>query len=123
ALSYLEKPLENSAVAAIDSLFSLPDFRVNEKIMGILLRMRSITQRTCIVQTRSRDQHVFDYAAKGNLMDFYREEIDEREKLDYPPLSTLIKITAKGRRDQVTADMSFVEKLLKEYSPLVFPAF
>jgi primosomal protein N' len=43
ALAYLEKPIENSAVASIDSLFSIPDFRINEKIMNILLRMRSTT--------------------------------------------------------------------------------
>lgn len=123
ALSYLEKPVENSAVASIDSLFSIPDFRINEKIMNILLKIRSVTQKTCIIQTRSRDQHIFDYATKGNLMDFYREEIDERKKLSYPPFATLIKITVKGTRQRVINDMNYVEKLLGDYEPLIFPAF
>ncbi|MES2436801.1 MAG: primosomal protein N' [Patescibacteria group bacterium] len=123
ALTYLEKPVENSGVAAIDSLFSIPDFRINEKIMNILLKIRSITQKIYVVQTRSRNQRIFDYATKGNLMDFYREEIEERKKLSYPPFSNLIKITIKGTREQVTSDMDFVEKLLEDYNPLVFPAF
>ncbi len=123
ALLYLEKPVANSGVAAIDSLFSIPDFRINERIMNILLKIRSITQRTFLVQTRSRDQHIFDYAIKGNLMDFYREEIEERKKLNYPPFSTLIKITIRGQKSQILQDMKAVEALLKEHEPLVFPAF
>ncbi len=123
ALVYLEKPLENTAVATIDSLFSIPDFRINEKIMNILLKMRSLSQKILIVQTRSRDQQVFDYATKGNLMDFYREEIESRKKLSYPPFSTLIKITIKGMKQKVIEDMSFIEKELEDYNPMVFPAF
>ncbi len=123
ALLYLEKPVNNSSIATIDSLFSIPDFRINEKIMNILLRIRSITQKSFVVQTRSRDQKVFDYATKGNLMDFYREEIDARKALEYPPFSTLLKITVSGSKEKVIADMKFVEELLGEYHPLVFPAF
>ncbi len=123
ALVYLEKPVENSAVATIDSLFSIPDFRINEKIMNILLKMRSLTQKIFVVQTRSRDQHVFDYATKGNLMDFYREEVEGRKILQYPPFSMLIKITIRGTKPRVVEDMKFVEEQLAEYNPLVFPAF
>ncbi len=123
ALSYLEKPVENAAVAAIDSLFSIPDFRISEKIINILLRIRSLTQKTFLIQTRSRDQELFDYASKGNLMDFYRGEIDIRKRLEYPPFTTLIKLTTRGTPISVAKDMKFVEDLLKDYSPLVFPAF
>jgi primosomal protein N' (replication factor Y) len=123
ALAYLEKPIDNTAVASIDSLFSIPDFRINEKIMNILLRMRSASQKIFLIQTRSRDQHLFDYATKGNLMDFYREEIEGRKKLGYPPFSTLIKVTARGVREKVLQDIEYVKEYLHEYKPLVFPAF
>jgi primosomal protein N' len=123
ALLYLEKPIDNAGVATIDSLFSIPDFRINERIMNILLKIRSITQKTYIVQTRSRDQHIFDFATKGNLMDFYREEIEERKKLNYPPFSTLIKITIKGPKARIAEDMQQVEKNLQDYEPVIFPAF
>jgi primosomal protein N' (replication factor Y) len=123
ALGYVERPVENAAVAAIDSLFSIPDFRINEKIMNILLRIRSFTQKTYIIQTRSRDQALFDYATKGNLMDFYRDEIDERKRLDYPPFSVLIKLTVRGTPASAAKDMALVEKALADHNPLVFPAF
>lgn len=123
ALGYLEKPVENATVAAIDSLFSIPDFRISEKIMNILLRIRSFTQRTFLIQTRSRDQELFDFAAKGNLMDFYRGEIEARKHLEYPPFTILLKLTARGTPASAVKDMHFVEEHLKEYTPLVFPAF
>jgi primosomal protein N' (replication factor Y) len=123
ALTYLEKPVENAAVAAIDSLFSIPDFRINEKIMNILLRIRSITQKAFVIQTRSRDQDLFDYAVKGNLVDFYRDEIEARKALRYPPFTTLIKLTAKGPKPKVVEDMKMIEEVFADYSPLVFPAF
>ncbi|MDQ3014755.1 MAG: hypothetical protein M3Q73_02740 [bacterium] len=123
ALAYLEKPIENSAVASIDSLFSIPDFRINEKIMNILLRMRSVSQKIFLIQTRARDQRLFDYATKGNLMDFYREEIESRKKLSYPPFSTLIKISVRGVKERVAEEIEYVRTQLAEYNPLVFPAF
>lgn len=123
ALLYLERQVENSGVAAIDSLFSIPDFRINERIMNILLRIRSATQKYFIVQTRSRNQRIFDYAVKGNLMDFYREEIDERRKLGYPPFSTIIKLTAKGTKQSVAEAMEEVDREFAEWNPVIFPAF
>ncbi len=123
ALLYLEKAVDASAVASIDSFFSIPDFRINERVMNILLKMRSMTQKTFLIQTRSKELNIFAYASKGNLMDFYREEIDERKKLNYPPFSTLIKITVKGSKQEVLEEMKKIEEALREYEPLVFPAF
>jgi primosomal protein N' len=91
--------------------------------MNILLKIRSITQKSFVVQTRSRDQRLFDYATKGNLMDFYREEIEERKKLKYPPFSTLIKVTVKGPKNRIEQEMTMISEHLKEFEPLVFPAF
>lgn len=123
ALLYLEKPINNAGVTSIDSLFSIPDFRITERIMNILLKIRALTQQTYIVQTRSRDQRVFDYATKGNLMDFYRDELDERKKLNYPPFSTLIKLSIRGPKFRVDEEMKKVELALHEYEPVIFPAF
>lgn len=123
ALLYLEKQVDCSAVAAIDSLFSIPDFRINERIMNILLRIRSTARVSFLVQTRSRNQKIFDYAVKGNLMDFYREEIEERKKMKYPPFSVLIKLTAKGTKERVAGLMEELAKDFEELNPVIFPAF
>ena len=123
ALPYLDRKIENTAVASLDSLFSLPDFRIHEKILHLLLRIRSLTESSCIVQTRIPNERVLEYAVKGNLIDFYRDEIAARESFKYPPFTTLIKISLSGTRDLVTIEMA---KLKSYFSPIdiqLFPAF
>jgi len=123
ALLYLTEKIASTAVVSIDSFFSIPDFRINEKVLNILLKIRSMTSRKLLIQTRDINQKIFKNAIQGNLADFYRDEITERRALDYPPFSTLIKITLQGEKRSVLAGM---EKLQKDMAPFeldVFPAF
>ena len=123
ALLYLTEKIENSAVVSMDSFFSIPDFRINERILNILLKMRAITDRKLIIQTRDASQKVFEYAIRGNLVDFYRDEMEDRKALRYPPFSNLIKVSITGAKDEV---VPFVESFQKEIEPYeidVFPAF
>ncbi len=123
ALLYLTKKVQNTAVVSIDSFFSVPDFRINERILNILLKIRSITDKNFIIQTRDISQKVFDYAIKGNLVDFYKDEITDREKLNFPPFSILIKISISGSKNEVLERVESIQKLIEPYEIDVFPAF
>ncbi len=123
AILYLDEAIESTIVASLDSLFAIPDFRGNEKIMNILLKMRQLSQNKFVVQTRSIDEPVFEYAIKGNIADFYRSEIAEREQFAYPPFVTLIKITYQGMREEVLEEMKRLKEYLIPYSVQIFPAF
>lgn len=123
ALLYLRDTIANSAVVSMDSFFSIPDFRINEKVMNILLKIRSITSRDFLLQTRNIDQVIFRYALGGNLADFYRDEIKERELLNYPPFSIPIKITLTGDKKTVLSGMENLQKLMSPYETDIFPAF
>ena len=123
ALPYIDDKVQNSAVVSIDSFFSLPDFRINERIINILLKIRSFTAKRFILQTRNAEATVFDYATKGNLADFYRDEISNRKQLEYPPFSTLIKITLTGDKELVIKEMERVQKMIEPHVIDVFPAF
>ncbi|MGB8815730.1 MAG: primosomal protein N' [Minisyncoccia bacterium] len=123
ALLYLTEKVENSAVVSMDSFFSIPDYRINERILNILLKIRSITNRNFLIQTRDSSQKVFDYASKGNLIDFYKEEISIREKLDYPPFSVLIKVIIAGNKNEVLESVEHLQKELDLFEINVFPAF
>jgi primosomal protein N' (replication factor Y) len=123
ALLYLTEKVENSAVVSMDSFFSIPDYRINERVLNILLKIRSVTDRNFIIQTRDPAQKVFDYASKGNLIDFYKDEIYMREKLGFPPFTVLVKIIIAGNKNEV---LESVERLQKDLNPLeinIFPAF
>jgi primosomal protein N' len=123
ALLYLKEQVAGSIVVSIDSFFSIPDFRINEKVMNILLKIRANTSRNFIIQTRDIDQKILRYAIAGNLADFYREEIRERETLFYPPFSIPIKITLQGDKKNVLAGMEELQKTMTPYEVDIFPAF
>lgn len=122
-LQYIYEKVENSAVVSLDSLFALPDFRIQEKILYMLIRLREITMNNIIVQTRKSDEKVFEYGLKGNMNDFYKTSIEERKKFNYPPFSTLIKITLEGNKDEIVKEMENVQNILDPFEVEVFPAF
>ncbi len=122
-IPYIHDKVENSAIISLDSLFALPDFRIQEKIIGILIRIRALTKENFTVQTRRIDEKVFEYGLKGNISDFYKQSIDERKKFNYPPFTTLIKITLEGKKDEIVKDMEGVQNILDPYEVEVFPAF
>jgi primosomal protein N' (replication factor Y) len=123
ALLYLKDSVANTAVVSIDSFFSIPDFRVNEKVMNILLKIRAASSRNFLVQTRDIEQKILKYALAGNLADFYRDEIKERTSLAYPPFSIPIKITLQGDKKTVLAGMENLQKEMAPFEVDIFPAF
>lgn len=123
ALLYLDKPLDNAIIVSLDSLFSVPDFRINEKIASLIVRIRTLATKNFLLQTRLKDQQIVDSTIQGNMADVYREEIEERKRFEYPPFWTLIKISLKGERTKVREKMSGLEDFFKPFSITVFPAF
>jgi primosomal protein N' len=115
--------IEHIAIASLDSLFALPDFRIEERIMYTLIRLRAQAVRTFLVQTRKSEEKVFEYGLKGNLSDFYRATIAERKQFSYPPYSILVKITIEGKKDVIAKAMEQVQKSLEPRQLEIFPAF
>ena len=123
AFSYLSKPIEHSAIVSLDSLFSIPDFRMQEKIMHIILKIRWLALNRSIIQTRNPENDVLQNAVRGNLLDFYKSEIDLRQKFGYPPFKTHITITFEGKKAYLIEELTKLHELLKDYDFSVFPAF
>lgn len=123
ALVHITEPVDHVAIASLDSLLALPDFRIQEKIMYIITRLRSMCSRSILIQTRKAEEKVFEYGLKGNLSDFYRTTLDERKEFLYPPFSTLIKITIEGKKESIAKTMSEVQKLIEPREIEIFPAF
>ncbi len=122
-LQYIHEKVENSAIVSLDSLFSMPDFRIQERIAGVIIKMRSISIKEILIQTRKSNEKIFEYSLKGNLIDFYRNEIEERKKFNYPPFTTLIKLTLEGKKEVIIKEMEMVQDMLDPFEVEVFPAF
>lgn len=123
ALTHLDNKIDHIAISSLDSLFALPDFRIQEKIMHILVRLRALAVRTFLVQTRRTDEKVFEYGLKGNLSDFLRTTLDDRQKFSYPPYASMIKITIDGKKDSIAERMVDVQNILTPREIDIFPAF
>jgi primosomal protein N' (replication factor Y) len=85
-----------------DRILYFPDFRSGERAF------QQITQVACragrrdkkghvIIQTRKPDQLIFNQIIKGNYIDFYQQEIAERQRFFYPPFVKNIKVTVKHK--------------------------
>jgi primosomal protein N' len=118
--SMLTDKVPTVAVIALDAMFSVPDFRISEKALGSLLSLRQFAGDRFVVQTRNPDEKVFRYAAAGNLIDFYREEIEERMKFGYPPFKILIAISRFGPPEQTRAEIHNLAEQLEKYAPIVY---
>jgi primosomal protein N' len=80
-------------LVSADALFSIPDFSINERIFYLVSRLREISEKEIIIQTRNIGKLVLTWASAGNILDFYKAEIAERGELTYPPFSLFIKIS------------------------------
>lgn len=104
-----------SGLVSADALFSIPDFGINEKIFYIVSRLREMTKIESIIQTRNIGKQILSWAAQGNIIDFYQNEIEERQALLYPPFSIFIKITAPGKDAQ--QELSRWKERLNRFHP------
>ncbi len=123
ALTYLNQIIHNTAIVTIDSYFSIPDYQITEKIFHIVLELRSKTSKNLIIQTRQENTKIFDHALKGNLAEFYRDEIDERKSIGYPPFTTYIKLSLEGEKNAVKTKMAELVKNLLPYEVQVYDAW
>lgn len=124
ALNHLpEKTADYCAVVSFDSLFSLPDFRMEEKIMHLILKAKTVARENFLVQSRNTESSIVEYALSSDLANFAKYEISSREKFNYPPFKTLIKITVSGKKETVADETVKIADLLEKYSPTIFPAF
>lgn len=122
--SYIKQPVDNVIAISIDGLFALPEFRMNEKIFRLLLRLKSLAKKTFAIQTRFPELPIFDNVLKGNISGFYKEETEERKLFRYPPFKLLIKITKENKNETLlNAEIEAMQKVLAEWNPTTYSAF
>lgn len=122
ALNYLNEKVANSVVVTVDAMLALPDLRIGERVFALISRLRALTGKTLLIQTRQENNEALEQAARGNLLEFYRSEIALREKLTYPPFSLLIKITREASSAENRQVLKALAARLDQYQPVIYPA-
>ncbi len=123
AFFYLQKKVALSIVASFDSLWSIPNFKMGERIIHIILSIMSHTNEKIIIQTKNEHDTSILAIKSGNLLSFVREELEDRKKLNYPPFRRFIKITYIGNKEETIKARKALEEVFKEYKPEIFSAF
>ncbi len=123
AIPYLTLPLAAVAILSVNSLLTIPDFRMGERIFRLLLILREKAQEHFLIQTRDPNVPLFALATEGNIGEFLRTELDVRHRLGYPPFSTLLKFTHEGKKQEGAAIMNEIKKTFGAYHPVTFPSF
>lgn len=85
-----------------DQGMHFPDFRASEKSFQLLMQAagragRGARSGEVLIQTFDPDHYIFQYLVQHNYQEFYKREVQLREKLNYPPFSRicLIRISAE----------------------------
>lgn len=121
AIPFLRR-VAHTAVISCDSFFVIPDFRINERVFAMLLALRAKTEKTFLLQTRMPHVPVWKEVLRGDISNFYREELRVRKEFGYPPFTTLIKLSVSGSAEKAAEEVARLETLLGEYHPVSFPA-
>lgn len=123
AFFYLQNKVPLSIIASFDSLWSIPNFKMSEKIIQIILSMTTNTAEKIIIQTKNETDPAILAIKSGNLLSFVREELEDRKKLSYPPFKRFIKITYLADKENTTRAREMLQEILKEHEPEIFSGF
>lgn len=105
-------------VVAADIGLNLPDFRAAEHTFQLITQVAGRTGRhelpgKVIVQTYNPDHYAIKYSSNHDYLGFYKEEIQSRQQLEYPPFSNLINMVIYGENEKN------VEQVSKELVKLI----
>jgi primosomal protein N' (replication factor Y) (superfamily II helicase) len=87
-----------------DTALNMPDFRAGERTFQLLSQVSGRAGRAAIggsvvIQTYSPDHYSIRAAAMHDYFNFYREEIDYRRELHYPPFARLTRLMYANTSD------------------------
>ncbi len=119
ALFYTDKQIDHTVIVSFDSFFSMSSFRVNEKIIQLIIALGARTKQTLSIQTRNPDMPVLRHATTGSLTQFFQQELAERHEFDFPPYMVFIKLTYASTKNTNHAEETLNE-LLSSYNPTVY---
>jgi len=123
ALFYLKEKVDLSLIASFDGLWTIPHFKMSEKILQIILGVINKTENTFIIETKNVQDDIIRSVQNKNLLSYIREELVDRKNLEYPPYKRFIKISYTGDKEETVKVRGFLAEYFKEYNPNIFGGF
>ena len=117
-----------------DNLLNFPDFRSFERSFQLMTQVSGRAGRMhdrgkVIIQTTMSNNKILNHVLENNFEQFFKEEIIERERFNYPPFSRLIRISFKHKKEYIVNNFAeiyasivkkqFKSSLLGPHTPLI----
>ena len=115
--------LQLVGVILADAGLHMPDFRAGERTFSLITQVagragRYFPDGKVIVQTYSPGRGPVLYACQNRIEDFYGSELAEREMLDFPPFSRLLRLVFRSFNKGLAAETAQdAVRILSEGSP------
>ncbi len=92
-----------------DSLLYYPDFRATERAFQLLSQVSGRAGRSekigkVMIQISNPNHPITDYIRDVNIENFYKKELGERKKFNYPPFVRMIHISVRDTSEKVAND-------------------
>ncbi len=99
-------------VLAADAALSLPDFRASERTYQLIAQVAGRAGRRSeggqvVVQSFDPDHFSIDAASSHDYGSFYKQELENRRELGYPPFSRLMRIVVQGKQPDRVRKFAF----------------
>jgi primosomal protein N' (replication factor Y) len=105
-------------VLSLDSLFALPEYRTDEKIVTLVTEMAEKVKQTgdhdgrLILQTRLKKMPIIKHIHASSYIQIYQEMLRERETFLLPPYYTVIKASFENLHEDMRTSL---ESALEPY--------
>lgn len=119
ALSFFQSQMkiDLAAMISIDTLFSIPEINIDEKIINLILEIKEKcnTKEKIIIQTRLPKSNIWKYVKENDYHKFLENELVMRKELSLPPFSNILKFKLTKKDIQIKDRLEgLVEKICKE---------
>lgn len=93
-------------VIAADLSLNLPDYRANERTFQLITQVSGRAGRgkkagRVVVQTYTPESFSIKYAVENDYYSFYKEEIEIRRAMNYPPFSKILCINLSSEKEEL----------------------
>ena len=116
------EPVDLGIIASADSLLALPFWRARERFVRIGFMLSERSKRALIATRHPDDNTALSVLADQHDTSFWKEEIDLRKILSYPPFGTLIVFHIEGTEARLEEARSAVRTVCAPYIPYELPS-
>lgn len=94
-------------VSNIESIFALPDFRVDEKVVSLITQTAGRSgrkQQGSVIIESKLPTRLENFIINNDYESFLKEEIKIRKSLNYPPFSHIVRIISQQTNEKIAKD-------------------